>query len=83
MTWPRTAKGRRIHLLARDGEPCCFSRDARGPRALHSADLGAVDCTRCLSIVGMERALADRAWAYHLRVSGCTTPPAAVDARRR
>ena len=83
MIWPRTAKGRRVHLLARAGAPACFSRGARGPMALSDADLDRVDCTRCLSIVGMERALADRAWAYHLRVSGCTTPPAAVDARRR
>jgi hypothetical protein len=33
-----------------------------------STDLDSVDCTRCLSIVEMDRALSDRAWAYYRRI---------------
>lgn len=70
VTWPwsAAAKGRRVHLFARNGDPACFSRGSRGPLARISTDLDSVDCTRCLSIVEMDRALSDRAWAYYRRI---------------
>ena len=59
---------KRFHLLARDEEPVCFSRGARYGFA--TADLGVVNCERCLAVVDHHRRKAAEFWAYHLRIQG-------------
>ena len=43
-----------------------------------SAELGAVDCTRCLAAVEATRRAAEAMWTYHLKFG--RRPPVEVDA---